>query len=71
MKNLMLALATVGAIGLAASSTPAQSAPLSGLRTLQTEAGPTEVRRRCYHRRYSSGWRCRGIHRRWESRRRW
>ena len=68
MKNLVLALAAAGAIALAAP-VPSSAAPVIGLKMAPvTDAGPVEVRRRCWHRRYSSRWRCHLAHRRWESR---
>jgi len=71
MKKLVLALAAAGAITLSVPVT-ASAAPVTGLKIApQVDAGPEEVRRRCYHRRHWSGWRCRGHHSRWESRRRW
>lgn len=72
MRNLALALAAIGAIALSAP-TPAAAAPLTGLKIAPQvdSAGPEEVRRRCYHRRYNSRWRCYGYHNRWESRRHW
>ncbi|MBS4084124.1 MAG: hypothetical protein KGZ73_11280 [Rhizobiales bacterium] len=71
MKNITLVLAAVGAIALSVPA-PAAAASFSGLKIApQVDAGPEEVRRRCYHRRHNSRWRCHGYHRRWESRGHW
>ncbi len=71
MRNLMLALAAAGAIGLAATATPAQAGFFTGLKTPAVESNVVDVR--CHHRRWSSRWRCHrgGWHRRWQSRRYW
>lgn len=71
MRKLTLALAAVGAIGLAATSTPANAGFFTGLKAPETNAGAVEVQRRCYHRRYSSRWRCHRVHSRWQSRHYW
>jgi hypothetical protein len=77
MKKFTLALAAAGAIALAAPA-PASANPLAGLKIApQVDAGPEEVRRRCYHRRHNSRWRCYNYHRHhyyhrnWDSRRHW
>ena len=72
MRTLTLALAAAGAIALAVPASSVAASPISGLKIApQTDAGPVEVQRRCYHRRHSSRWRCHHVHRRWESRHHW
>jgi hypothetical protein len=70
MKNLTLALAAAGAIALSVPA-PASAGYFSGLRAPLIDAGPVEVQRRCWHRRWSSRWRCHRVHRRWHSRHYW
>ncbi|MBX3512559.1 MAG: hypothetical protein KIT15_00950 [Xanthobacteraceae bacterium] len=55
MRKLVLALAAAGFLGLAATATPA-SAGVSGLTTPSVETNTVQAR--CYHRRWSSRWRC-------------
>lgn len=69
MKYIAVVLAAAGAIALSVPS-PVAAASFSGLKVApHVDAGPEEVRRRCYHRRHNSRWRCHGYHRTWESRR--
>lgn len=60
MRKLLLALAAVGAIGVAASATPASAAPAMGLTKPQVESNAVDVR--CWHRRHRSSWRCHQPH---------
>ena len=70
MRNLALAIAAAGAIGLAATATPANAGFFTGLRTPAVESNTIDAR--CYHRRHWSGWRCtRRVHNRWRSRHYW
>jgi hypothetical protein len=69
MRNLTLALAAAGAIGLAATATPANAGFFTGLKTPAVESNTIDAR--CYHRRHWSGWRCYRRHGRWRSRHYW
>jgi hypothetical protein len=79
MRMFTLAMALAGALGLAATATPAQASVFGGLKTTPAVESNT-IEARCWHRRARSGWRCtrahrhhwhgnHGWHRRWESRR--
>ncbi|MBX3520107.1 MAG: hypothetical protein KF835_08805 [Xanthobacteraceae bacterium] len=70
MRNIALVLAAAGAIGLAATATPANAGFVAGLKAPSVESNTIDAR--CWHRRWSSRWVCqRGWHRRWRSRHWW
>lgn len=56
MRKLLLALTAAGAIGIAASATPAHAGPISGLTAPSVESNT--VNARCHHHRWSSRWHC-------------
>jgi len=60
MRKFLLALTAAGAIGLAASATPAQAGFFNGLKTPAVESNTVQAR--CHHHRWSSNWHCRRRH---------
>jgi hypothetical protein len=56
MKNLMLALAAAGAIGLTGFATPAAARIASGVVAPAVESNTVQAR--CHHHRWSSRWHC-------------
>lgn len=85
LRTLVLTIAAAGAIGLAASATPANARISAGLVAPAVESNTVQAR--CHHHRWSSRWHCYrrhhhwhaqpfywqpyGYHRRWQSRRHW
>jgi hypothetical protein len=64
LKSLVLAIATAGAIGLAASATPA-NARIAGPAAPAVESNKLDVR--CHHHRWSSRWHCYRRHHHWHA----
>ncbi|HMN51243.1 MAG: hypothetical protein KF794_14220 [Xanthobacteraceae bacterium] len=69
LRKFALAVAAAGALGLAATATPAAAGAFTGLKAPSVESNTIDAR--CYHRRHWSGWRCYRHHRRWRSRHHW
>jgi len=71
LRKFALAVVAAGALGLAATATPAAAGVFTGLTAPHADSNTVESR--CYHVRRWSRWRCyrghRGWHRRWRSRR--
>lgn len=70
LRKLALTVAAAGALGLAATATPAAAGVFTGLKAPVVDSNTIDAR--CYHRRRWSGWTChrrRHWHRRWRSRR--
>jgi hypothetical protein len=67
LRTLLLTAAAVGGLSLAVSATtPAAAGVFTGLQMPTVDSNTVDVQGRCYHRRWSSRWRCRR-HRRWNS----
>jgi hypothetical protein len=66
LRTLLLTAAAVGGLALTVSATVPASAAFTGLQMPAVESNQVDVQRRCYHRRWSSRWRCHR-HRRWNS----
>jgi hypothetical protein len=67
LRTLLLTTAAVGGLTLAVTAmTPATAGAFTGLQAPAVESNQVDVQRRCYHRRWSSRWRCHR-HRRWSS----